>query len=76
MKYCPLHKNAYCEGSDCALAGDKDGNCLIHRFLEAFIDGEFEFEVSSPGRKEEPKFKPPVYVGDAPFSKLVKEWGK
>lgn len=63
-KRCPLNKNTYCEGSMCALAGDKDGNCLIHKVLEAFVDGDFEFEISSPGRNEEPKLKPPVRIGD------------
>lgn len=61
---CPLNKSTYCEGSNCALAGDKDGNCLIHRVLKAFIDGEFEFEVSSPERNEVPEFKPSVRTGD------------
>lgn len=60
-KRCPLNKNTYCEGSECALAGDKKGNCLIHKILEAFVDGGFEFEASSPERNEELKFKLPDY---------------
>lgn len=64
MKRCPLSKNTYCNGVNCALAGDKDGSCLIHKVLEAFVNGEFEFEVSSPRRNEEPKFRPPVRIGD------------
>lgn len=32
-KRCPLSKNTYCEGSMCALAGDKDGNYLIYKYL-------------------------------------------
>ena len=64
LKSCPLHKNTYCEGSNCALAGDKDGNCLIHKFLEAFVDGDFEFEISSPERNEEPKLRPPVRISE------------
>ena len=63
-KRCPLNKNTYCEGSMCALAGDKDGNCLIHRFLEAFLNGDFEFEISSSNTREEPKLRPPVRTGD------------
>lgn len=63
MKRCPLSKNTYCEGPNCALAGDKDGNCLIHKVLEAFVDGEFEFEISSPERNEMPKFRPPTITG-------------
>ena len=72
MKRCPLSKNALCEGSDCALAGDENGSCLIHKLLVQLT------EVNEPisSYDEVPDFRPPGYFGKAPFGKLVKEWDK
>lgn len=72
MKHCPLNKNTFCEGSNCALAGDENGNRLIHRLLVQLT------KANEPIRSydEVPEFRPPVYVGDAPFGKLVKEWDR
>lgn len=75
MKCCPLHKNTYCEGSDCALAGDKDGNCLIHKLLVQLTKAN-EPISSYDEVPEFTEFNPPGCVGVAPFSKLVKEQDK
>lgn len=60
MKRCPLHKNTYCEGSDCALAGDENGGCLIHRLLVQLT------KVNEPisSYDEVPEFRPPTQTGD------------
>ena len=71
MKRCPLSKNAFCEGPD-ALAGDENGSCLIHKLLVQLT--KINEPISS--YDEVPEFRPPVYVGDAPFGKLVREWDK
>ena len=64
MKYCPLSVgNEYtnrqpCFGEDCALAGGKDGKCLIKKILEGILEEGFEIDVSN--NTSTPQFKPPI----------------
>lgn len=67
MKYCPLmsfgkqYSNAQpCLGYECGLAGTNEGDCLIRRFFKTMLNGDIEFEVSSPEKEAEVVFRPPM----------------
>lgn len=53
MSYCPLNAGSYgpltCTGRDCKLS-DKEGNCLIRKALDTFIETQ-EFELAIKKRK-------------------------
>ena len=57
---CPLNKTTYCEGSSCALAGDENGNCLIHKLLVQLTKANEPIKSYD----EVPEFKPSIRTGD------------